>query len=178
MHQRNEQTRQPIFPVIATVLIALTVGMIGLSPSVHAQSADVAALEQRVAELNQELERAKADLVVARQEKIAAQAQAQAQAAEAEAELDSRGEPEPARIKVGPVTIGGAMRINYILGSYSGRQSRTASSSGACRSRRPPRSRTTPREGSRATKTGLATGSTCIPTSPSCPPLYWSALFC
>ena len=175
MHQRNEQTRQPIFPVIATVLIALTVGMIGLSPSVHAQSADVAALEQRVAELNQELERAKADLVVARQEKIAAQAQA----AEAEAELDSRGEPEPARIKVGPVTIGGAMRINYILGSYSGGgQSRTASSSGACRSRRPPRLRTTLREGSRATKTGPATGSTYIPTSPSCPPLYWSALFC
>jgi len=116
MQQRNEQTRQPIFPMIATVLIALTVGMISLSPSVHAKSPDVAALERRVAELNQELERAKADLEVARQEKNAVQEQA----AEAEAELDSRGEPEPAKIKVGPVTIGGAMRVNYILGSYSG----------------------------------------------------------
>ena len=116
MHQRNESAKKPIFPAIATVLIALMVGMISLSPSVHAKSADVAALERRVAELNQELERAKADLVVAKQEKNTAQEQA----AEAEAELDSRGEPDPAKIKVGPVTIGGAMRVNYILGSYSG----------------------------------------------------------
>ena len=116
MHQRNESAKKPIFPAIATVLIALMTGMTSLSPSVHAKSADVAALERRVAELNQELERAKADLVVAKQEKNAAQKQA----AEAEAELDSRGEPEPAKIKVGPVTIGGAMRVNYILGSYSG----------------------------------------------------------
>jgi len=116
MHQRNEQARQPIFLMIATVLLALTVGMISLSPSVHANSADVAALERRVAELNQELERAKADLAIARQEKNAAQEHA----AKAEAELDSRGEPEPAKIKVGPVTIGGAMRVNYVLGSYPG----------------------------------------------------------
>ena len=116
MHQRNESAKKPIFPAIATVLTALMAGMISLSPSVHAKSADVTALERRVAELNQELERAKADLVVAKQEKNAAQKQA----AKAEAELDSRGEPEPAKIKVGPVTIGGAMRVNYILGSYSG----------------------------------------------------------
>ncbi len=95
-------------------MIALTAGMIGLSPPARAKSADVAALKQRIAELNQELERAKTDLAVARQEKLAAQAKT----AKAEAELDTRGEPEPAKIKVGPVTIGGAMRVNYVLGSY------------------------------------------------------------
>jgi outer membrane murein-binding lipoprotein Lpp len=116
MHQRNEPTKKPIFPAIATVLIALMAGMISLSPSVHAKSADVAALERRVAELNRELERAKTDLEVARQEKNAAQEKS----ARAEAKLASRGEPEPAKIKVGPVTIGGAMRVNYILGSYPG----------------------------------------------------------
>ena len=55
-------------------------------------------------------------MAVARQEKNAAQEQV----AKAEAELDSRGEPEPAKFKVGPVTIGGAMRVNYVLGSYPG----------------------------------------------------------
>ena len=114
MHQRNRGTKGPMFPLIATVVIALTAGMIGLSPPARAKSADVAALEQRIAELNQELERAKTDLAVARQEKLTAQAKT----AKAEAELDTRGEPEPAKIKVGPVTIGGAMRVNYVLGSY------------------------------------------------------------
>lgn len=76
MHQRNESAKKPIFPAIATVLTALMAGMISLSPSVHAKSADVTALERRVAELNQELERAKADLALARQEKDTAQEQA------------------------------------------------------------------------------------------------------
>ena len=45
MHERHERTKKPKFPMIATVLIPLTSGMIGLSPSVHAKSADVVALE-------------------------------------------------------------------------------------------------------------------------------------
>ena len=115
MHQRYRRMKKPTLPLIEAALIALTAGMIGLSPPVQAKSADVAALERRVAELNRELERAKGELATAREEKNAAQEKA----ATAEAELATRGEPEPAKFKVGPVTIGGAMRVNYVLGSYT-----------------------------------------------------------
>jgi len=115
MRQRDERTKKPISPAIATVLITLAAGMITLSPSVQAKSADVAALERRVAELNRELEQTRSELAAAKQEAGAAQEKA----AKAETELASRGEPEPAKFKVGPVTIGGAMRVNYVLGSYT-----------------------------------------------------------
>ena len=115
MHQRYRRMKKPTLPLIEAALIALTAGMIGLSPPVQAKSADVAALERRVAELNRELERAKGELATAREEKNAAQEKA----ATAAAELATRGEPEPAKFKVGPVTIGGATRVNYVLGSYT-----------------------------------------------------------
>jgi len=115
MHQKYERVKNPILPAVATALIALTAGLIGLSPSVQAKSADVASLERRVAELNRQLENAKTDLAAAREETDTAQEKA----AKAEAELASRGEPEPAKFQVGPVTIGGAMRVNYVLGSYT-----------------------------------------------------------
>jgi len=80
-----------------------------------AKSADVDALERRVAELNRELAQTKQALAAARAEKAAAQEKA----AKAEAELTSRGEPEPEKFQIGPLTIGGAVRVNYVLGSYT-----------------------------------------------------------
>jgi hypothetical protein len=86
-----------------------------LSPAaVHAKSANPAALERRVAELTRELEQAKRELAAARAETQAAETRA----AEAEQRV-AAGEPEPAKFQIGPVTIGGAMRVNYVLGSYT-----------------------------------------------------------
>jgi hypothetical protein len=95
-------------------LAALASSGLGLSTAVQAKSADVAALERRVAELNRELEQARRTLAAARQQA----SEAEEQAAAAQAELAAREEPEPAKFQIGPVTIGGAMRVNYVLGSY------------------------------------------------------------
>jgi len=80
----------------------------------YAKGSDVTALEQRVVELNRELEQAQQALAAAKQEARLANEKA----AKAEAELDTRNEPKSDDIKIGPVTVGGAMRVNYILGSY------------------------------------------------------------
>ncbi len=106
------ETRIPTSPFLVAALAAL----LGFAVPVHAKRADVADLERRVADLNRQLELAQRELATAKE----AASAAQEQAARAEAELDSRGEPEPAKIQVGPVTVGGAMRVNYILGSYPG----------------------------------------------------------
>jgi hypothetical protein len=92
----------------------LTGGVLGLPAPAHAKSAEVSALEQRINDLNRELEQAKRALAEARQQASAAQEKA----SKAEAELATRAEPEPKKLQVGPVTIGGATRVNYILGSY------------------------------------------------------------
>lgn len=80
----------------------------------YAKPADVSALERRVAELERELEAAKRELVLAKGDTDVSDGEAP----EVEADLDTRDEPEPVDIQLGPVTIGGAMRVNYILGSY------------------------------------------------------------
>lgn len=73
--------------------------------------------ERRVAELTRELEEAKRQLEQARQQADGQRARAD----QAEATL-AKGEPQSrAKIQVGPVTIGGAIRANYVLGSYPGR---------------------------------------------------------
>jgi hypothetical protein len=84
-----------------------------------AKSVDVDALERRVAELNRELEHEKQALAAAREEK----ADAEEKAAKTEAELASQGEPEPKKFQIGPLTIGGAVRVNFVLGSYPGTHS-------------------------------------------------------
>jgi outer membrane murein-binding lipoprotein Lpp len=102
-------------PLLVTAALATSCGLLlGLSGPTHAESADVAALEQRIAELNKELEQAKRELAAAKRQTSAAEEKA----AKAEAELATRAEPESDKFRIGPVTIGGAMRVNYILGSY------------------------------------------------------------
>lgn len=82
-------------------------------------AASTAALERRVAELEAELDEARQELIEAKEETEAAYTQA----AEAEEKLADEG-PAPAdKITFGPLTIGGALRANYVLGSYPGRGS-------------------------------------------------------
>jgi hypothetical protein len=95
-------------------LAALVSSGLGLSTAVQAKSADVDALERRVAALNRELEQARQELAAAKQQA----SEAKQKAAAAEAELAARDEPEPAKLQIGPVTIGGAMRVNYVIGSF------------------------------------------------------------
>jgi len=80
----------------------------------YATSADVTSLERRVADLSRELEQARRDLAAAKQ----AASAANDRAATAEAELAAAEKRAPARIQLGPVAVGGAVRVNYILGSY------------------------------------------------------------
>lgn len=95
---------------------------------IEAQEPDVAALERRVAELSRELERARQELAAARagvepapEEGLAPPSPTELEAPEPAAVDEALAPPEePVRPKftLGPVTIGGAARINYILGSY------------------------------------------------------------
>lgn len=100
--------RSPLALSIAAVLPLLA------APGAHAASA--AALERRIAELEAELDRARQELIEAKEETEAAYTQAAA----AEEKLADEG-PAPAdKITFGPLTIGGALRANYVLGSYPG----------------------------------------------------------
>lgn len=72
-------------------------------------------LQRRVLELERELERAKKELAVAE----AARAEADEQVVEAERKLEAIV-PAPAKVKVGDLTIGGAIRANYTIGDYPG----------------------------------------------------------
>ncbi len=109
-----------------TVLLALIAIAPGFFVPINAQAktSDVAALERRVADLNRELARAKQALAAAKNESDTANnktAKAEADLAEADlpaAEPAEAEEPTSAKIQLGPVTVGGAIRANYILGSY------------------------------------------------------------
>jgi hypothetical protein len=80
-------------------------------------SASTTDLERRVAELQRQLAEAEQALQAAQVEAETATAKAAA----AEAKLAGSSEPAPAKkITLGPLTIGGAIRANYILGSYPG----------------------------------------------------------
>jgi hypothetical protein len=102
--------------------------------SVAAESDAVDSLEKRVDELSRQLEQAKEELAAAKAEQQATGRQAVAtegeQAVETPAVVEEEGvapaeeqvaaaaEPESTKIQFGPLTIGGAMRINYIRGDY------------------------------------------------------------
>ena len=83
-------------PLIAAVVIALTMVL----PAAHAADKTTAELEARIEELNQQVE------------------EARAAASKAEQELAAAQDPSATDIKLGPFTIGGAMRVNYVNGDY------------------------------------------------------------
>ena len=117
MHQATKRTATGTSPFRVAALIALLAGILGASAVTQATGAELGELERRVAELTRELERAKSELAAAREEASAAKQEAAA----AEAELAARAapEPEPTNIQLGPLTVGGAVRVNYVLGSYT-----------------------------------------------------------
>mgnify|MGYP003669490420 CR=1 FL=1 len=88
-----------------TLLVMLQLVM--LAPAVRAAQPSVAELEAEVASLEQQLAEANARL-----------AQAQSRAGEAEKALADTRDVEGKGITLGPVTIGGAIRANYIYGDY------------------------------------------------------------
>tara|TARA_R110002049_G_scaffold114812_5_gene266154 strand:+ start:1355 stop:2689 length:1335 start_codon:yes stop_codon:yes gene_type:complete len=81
--------------------------LVMLAPAVRAAQPSVAELEAEVASLEQQLAEANARL-----------AQAQSRAGEAEKALADTRDVEGKGITLGPVTIGGAIRANYIYGDY------------------------------------------------------------
>jgi hypothetical protein len=120
----QKKTRSATISGRQAVALALLTGSMALVTPVQA---DVEALEQRVAELQRELERATRELEAARKEAdgdSATVSEVAFEAAEtqpvAAAEPAETPEPPSSKIKFGPLTIGGAMRVNYVLGSYPG----------------------------------------------------------
>ena len=134
MKQKHERR----FPLGSRALVATQVlgiaGALGFPLSVEAEGNDVTSLERRVAELTRQLEQAREDLAAAQAgstttaEKAAATEDqaavvddvvAEDEAPRAEEQMAAASEPESTKIKVGPLTIGGAVRVNYIRGSYT-----------------------------------------------------------
>ena len=118
--QRRFRRSSPVRLFILTAFMALTFES---AAAVQSGAADVAALERRVAELNRELERAKQELAVAKQQAGVTRQQPLSadnkQAIRSEpAEPGLEPEPESDKFQVGPLSIGGAMRVNYLYGSY------------------------------------------------------------
>ena len=111
-------------------LSALTMGAllaIGISvlSSVEASEADVAALEQRVADLKRELAEAQNELDATKKQGAVAitgpETAAKVATEQPAPEETTAVAAEPSnKIQLGPLTIGGAMRINYVIGSYEG----------------------------------------------------------
>jgi outer membrane murein-binding lipoprotein Lpp len=95
--------------VLAISLAALLAG-----PSLAAAASDPVALERRILELQRQLDQAEAELAAARAETKAAKQEAEI----ASAELAKAEPPQDDKIRLGPVTVGGAIRANYILGDY------------------------------------------------------------
>ncbi|MGD9341259.1 MAG: hypothetical protein PVG76_10015, partial [Chromatiales bacterium] len=87
-----------------------------VTPAVSAASGEIATLEQRVTDLKRELAEAERDLDAA----LAAEAMPDVQAKPVSAEISAAEEEVSDDIRFGPVTVGGAMRVNYILGDYEG----------------------------------------------------------
>jgi hypothetical protein len=99
--------------VLARVLVLVVV--IALPPGVLAVDPDTTELERRVNELTLELEQARQALEAARAEQGAA-----SELVSTEAEPATATQPGSDKIRIGPLDIGGAMRVNYVLGDYSG----------------------------------------------------------
>ena len=115
----SRRARRAAFALFLTVA-ACGLGVAVSVSEVHAGTAVEAALERRVAELEQELARVRDELAAAR----SATAVAEASADVAEAQLAASATDTGAdKITLGPLTVGGAIRANYILGDYPGRGS-------------------------------------------------------
>jgi len=90
-------TRATLSPV--TIIISISITMV-VAQAAHADDKQANDLEAQIKELNQQLEEARAAEELAEQRL---------------AEIE---DPSSSDIKLGPVTIGGAMRINYVSGDY------------------------------------------------------------
>ena len=89
--------------------------------SASAATETIDELQQRVNELSRQLEKTKVEL--GRAKKAENEASKKAEIANAELNeirnsFDQRAPIEEAKIQLGPVTVGGAMRVNYVHGSY------------------------------------------------------------
>jgi hypothetical protein len=96
-----------------TPYLAITAVAAAMALPIPGRAADEAALEQRVAELEQQLREARMQLARESGEPMQL------------GETAPIPEPEPSppradKITLGPLTIGGAIRANYILGDYPG----------------------------------------------------------
>ena len=103
---RNKKSAIPGWQVLLFVM-ELALPPLLMAPAVQAATQSVAELEAEVESLNRQLEEANARLAAAR---------ARAQAGEEE--LPDTPDITASGIRIGPVTIGGAMRVNYIYGDY------------------------------------------------------------
>ncbi|MGD8631646.1 MAG: hypothetical protein PVG72_13085 [Gammaproteobacteria bacterium] len=97
---------------LALVLLVVTY----LPSGVLAADPDTAELERRVEELTRELEQARQALEAAR----AAQGAAAEKPDTIDADVAAASQPGADKIRIGPLSVGGAMRVNYVLGDYSG----------------------------------------------------------
>lgn len=112
---RSTPRSTPRFARLAAALAAV----LPLLAAPAALAADTAALERRIAALQAELDQARAALIEAKEASEAAYTRA----SEAEQQLAEAGAPSADKITFGPLTIGGALRANYVLGSYPNRGS-------------------------------------------------------
>ncbi len=107
----------------AISILAAAVLLVTLPPKAEAKNTDTAALERRISELNRQLDQAKAELATAKAaNKAVVKSETTAEngkVATIEQESPVTKEPITSKIKFGPVTIGGAVRANYVYGDYS-----------------------------------------------------------
>jgi len=124
MKKRTQRIAKRTTKAIVVGFICLLAGAAALPLQAETESTDTAALERRIADLTRELERAKAELELANgQARQGDEQSAETGIDSAQDEPDSveqaiAEEPSSSKIELGPLTIGGAMRVNYILGSY------------------------------------------------------------
>ena len=109
----NQALQRRLIPLLVS-------GALAMSGTAAAETVDE--LERRVNELSNELQQARKDLEAARKQETVAKEeaeQANEQLAELRKTFDERAPVEDPKIQFGPVTVGGAMRVNYVLGSYA-----------------------------------------------------------
>jgi len=104
-------------PLPARLTTVLAIAAFSCTPAAMAKTATEIALEQRILQLEQELAKTRGELAEARTET----AVAETKPAEAEPELIDTGDDAGDTISIGPFTIGGAIRANYVLGDYPNR---------------------------------------------------------
>jgi hypothetical protein len=134
--------REQHFPLGTRTLLAAQVlgvaGGLALPWTLEAEDKDLTVLERRVDALTRQLEQAQQELAAAQaeakstgekstaaagnidQQAVAIDATASAEeSAPAEESVSATSEPQSTKIKFGPLTVGGAVRVNYIRGSYT-----------------------------------------------------------